>query len=112
VFVKLEGTGADGLIPMRALGGEFFHYERDSQSLIGADSRRVIGLGARVTVKLAEAVPVTGGLLLELLTLDGEDAPRGTPRRSGKPMKRRLGAAKAGDKGRTKRGAHKVSRNH
>jgi ribonuclease R len=112
VFVKLEGTGADGLIPMRALGGEFFHYERDSQSLIGADSGRVIGLGARVTVKLAEAVPVTGGLLLELLTLDGEDAPRGTPRRSGKPMKRRLGAAKAGDKGRTKRGAHKVSRNH
>ena len=26
VFVKLEGTGADGLVPMRALGGEFFHY--------------------------------------------------------------------------------------
>ncbi len=109
VFVKLDDTGADGLIPMRALGAEFFHYDRDSQTLMGADTGRIIGLGARVTVKLAEATPVTGGLLMELLTLDGADTPRGNSRRPGKPMKRRLGAAKAS--ARTKRGAHKVSRN-
>lgn len=110
VFVKLDDTGADGLILMRALGSEFFHHDRDSQTLIGADTGRVIGLGARVTVKLTEAVPVTGGLLLELLTLDGETAPRGAQRRPGKPVRRRVGAAKASDRNGPKRGSQKISR--
>ena len=98
VFVKLEGSGADGLVPMRALGGEFFHYDRESQSLLGADTGRVIGLGQRVTVKLAEAAPVTGGIILELLTLDGEEMPRGSSRGRGKPVKRLQGASKHKDK--------------
>ena len=98
VFVKLEGSGADGLVPMRALGGEFFHYDRESQSLLGADTGRVIGLGQRVTVKLAEAAPVTGGIILELLTLEGEEMPRGSSRGRGKPVKRRQGASKHKDK--------------
>ena len=98
VFVKLEGSGADGLVPMRALGGEFFHYDRESQSLLGADTGRVIGLGQRVTVKLAEAAPVTGGIILELLTLEGEEMPRGSSRGRGKPVKRHQGASKHKDK--------------
>jgi ribonuclease R len=98
VFVKLEGSGADGLVPMRALGGEFFHYDRESQSLLGADTGRVIGLGQRVTVKLAEATPITGGIILELLTLEGEEMPRGSSRGRGKPVKRRQGASKHKDK--------------
>ena len=98
VFAKLEGSGADGLVPMRALGGEFFHYDRESQSLLGADTGRVIGLGQRVTVKLAEAAPITGGIILELLTLEGEEMPRGSSRGRGKPVKRRQGASKHKDK--------------
>jgi ribonuclease R len=83
VFIKLDESGADGLVPMRGLGNEYFHYDRDSQSLMGADSGRVITVGLRARVKLAEAVPVTGGLLLELLELDGEEV---TPGRStGRP---------------------------
>ncbi|MFN7052092.1 MAG: hypothetical protein ACK4NH_08265, partial [Gemmobacter sp.] len=34
-----------------------------------------IGLGARVTVRLAEAVPVTGGLTLQLLEIEGGALP-------------------------------------
>ena len=98
VFVKLEGTGADGLVPMRALGGEFFHYERETQSLLGAESGRVVTLGQRATVKLSEATPITGGILLELLTLEGEEMSRGTQRGRGRPIKRRQGAARAKDK--------------
>jgi ribonuclease R len=66
-FVKLDETGADGLLPMRALGHEYFHYDADSQTLMGADTGLVIAIGDKVEVRLAEAVPVTGGLTLELV---------------------------------------------
>ncbi|MEY4870822.1 MAG: ribonuclease, partial [Pseudomonadota bacterium] len=85
LFVKLDDTGADGLVPIRAIGHEFFHYDRDSQTLTGADTGIRLGIGQRVTVRLAEATPLTGGLMLELLTLDGAEIPTGRsgPRRGG-----------------------------
>ena len=74
-FVKLDETGADGLLPMRALGQEYFHHDADSQTLMGAETGLTIGIGDRVTVKLAEAVPVTGGLVLELIEIEGRQSP-------------------------------------
>ncbi|SFJ08702.1 ribonuclease R [Jannaschia pohangensis] len=93
VFVKLDETGADGLIPVRSLGAEYFRFDRDDQVLTGTDSGMVIGLGQRVTVRLAEAIPVTGGLVLELLSLEGEPMrPRGRPKsgKRGGPPKRKF----------------------
>ena len=72
-FVKLDETGADGLIPIRALGREYFHFDGDAQTLEGSDTGLIIGLGQRVVVRLAEAVPVTGGLILELLEIEGSE---------------------------------------
>jgi ribonuclease R len=83
-FVKLDETGADGLIPIRALGREYFHFDRDAHTLEGSDTGLVIGLGQRVVVRLAEAVPVTGGLMLELLELDGAAI-----KQSSRPMRRK-----------------------
>ncbi len=71
VFVRLDETGADGLIPVRALGREYFNYDEDSQTLRGSETGLVLGIGQKVVVRLAEAVPVTGGLILELLSADG-----------------------------------------
>ena len=88
-FVKLDETGADGLIPIRSLGREFFHFDADEQTLMGSDTGLRIGLGQRVTVRLAEAVPVTGGLMLELLSIDGAKMPRGGSRRPGKGPRRK-----------------------
>jgi ribonuclease R len=76
LFVKLDETGADGLIPIRDVGREFFHYDDQTQTLMGADTGLTLGIGQRVTVRLAEAIPVTGGLVLELLSLDGAALPR------------------------------------
>ena len=53
LFVKLDETGADGLVPIRSVGREFFHYDQNSQTLMGADTGLTIGLGQRVTVRLA-----------------------------------------------------------
>ena len=99
-FVKLDETGADGLIPVRSIGREFFHYDRDNQSLMGADSGLEIRVGQRVTVRLAEAIPMTGGLMLELLELDGKGLPPGARAGAkGGPRGRKAAAAKARDRG-------------
>jgi ribonuclease R len=96
-FVKLDETGADGLLPMRSIGHEYFHYDAESQTLMGADSGLVIGIGDRVKVRLDEAVPVTGGLTLELLELEDRAMPRRPSRaRKGAPPRRK--EARAGKK--------------
>jgi ribonuclease R len=95
VFVKLDETGADGMVPIRNLGAEYFHYDPDNQTLVGSNTGVTLGLGVRVTVKLAEALPTTGGLIVDLLTIDGKTMPSGDrshPR--GRPVRRKAGSAK------------------
>jgi ribonuclease R len=109
LFVKLDDTGADGLIPVSSLGREYFHHDADSQTLRGEETGLVLGLGQRVTVRLVEAAPITGGLILELLSVEGEKhrAPtrrhggHGTPKR--KIGRARIARAKAARKERRKR---------
>ena len=94
VFVKLDESGADGLIPIRTLGAEFFHFDAASQTLMGSETGTMIGIGQRAVVKLAEAVPTTGGIVLELVELEDKRFTRATGR-AGKPVRRRAGAEKA-----------------
>ncbi|TMM52535.1 ribonuclease R [Sulfitobacter sabulilitoris] len=88
-FVKLDETGADGLIPMRSLGREYFHFDREAGTLMGSDTGLTIGIGQRVTVRLAEAAPVTGGIALELLSVEGDKIPQGRQSPAGRSPKRR-----------------------
>ena len=90
-FVKLDETGADGLIPVRSLGREFFHFDRDEGTLMGSDTGLTLAIGQRVTVRLTEAAPITGGLELELLSINDEALPRGPQRPGrGKAPRRKL----------------------
>ncbi|MEM8627397.1 MAG: RNB domain-containing ribonuclease, partial [Pseudomonadota bacterium] len=100
VFVKLDETGADGLVPMRNVGSEYFHHDAEAQTLMGADTGIEISLGQTVLVKLSEAVPVTGGLMLDLLELEGKDLPqgRGGNARRGSPQRRKVKAKRKADK--------------
>ena len=68
LFVKLDETGADGFIPARTLGTEYFRYHEDRHALIGDHTGETHRLGDRVTVRLVEAAPVAGALRFELLT--------------------------------------------
>ncbi len=88
IFVRLDDTGADGLIPVSRLGQEYFTYNEDSRTLTGEYSGKVLRAGLRAKVKLAEADPLTGGLLFELLEVDGKPLP------GSKKGKRNQGAAK------------------
>tara|TARA_R110000868_G_scaffold26347_8_gene101591 strand:- start:3907 stop:6171 length:2265 start_codon:yes stop_codon:yes gene_type:complete len=83
-FVKLSDTGADGLVPISRLGGERFIHDERAHALIGEQTGGRFRLGMVVRVRIEEATPITGGLLLELLT-EAEPGPR--PKRgSGRPM--------------------------
>ncbi len=94
VFVKLDETGADGLIPMRSIGSEYFHFDAEAGTLMGADTGVTLRLGQRVTVRLAEAAPVTGGIALELLSLDGQSLPQGRTSPAGRSPRRKTVKAK------------------
>ncbi len=89
LFIKLDETGADGLVPVREIGREYFHFDADTQTLMGAETGTRYGLGQRVTVRLAEAAPITGGLILDLLNVEGKTVPIGPKGRSRRPSKGR-----------------------
>jgi ribonuclease R len=68
LFVRLAETGADGLVPVSSLGGEYFIHDDRSHSLVGDRTGSRWPLGMEVTVKLKEATPITGGLLFEMVS--------------------------------------------
>ena len=101
-FVKLDETGADGLVPISTLGSDYFRHDPERQTLTGDRTGRVIGLGQAVTVRLREAAPITGGLILEILSVEGAmlSAPRrGGGRKAGRERIRKAKAARARRRG-------------
>ena len=70
LFVRLKETGADGLVPIRTIGAEFFRHDERRHALVGERSGTAYALGDTVTVRLREAAPLTGGLRFELVADD------------------------------------------
>ena len=68
LFVKLDETGADGLVPVSSLGGEFFIHDERTHALVGERTGARWPLGMPVEIKLVEATPVTGGLIFGMLS--------------------------------------------
>ena len=52
LFVMLDETCAEGLVPIRALGNEWFAYDDVRLTLTGEESGEVWGLGRRVAVEV------------------------------------------------------------
>ena len=97
LFVRLDETGADGLVPISQLGNEYFTHDDRAHALVGERSGQRFTLGRTVEVKLQEATPVTGGLVFEMLS-----APE--PRDPNAPAPR-LGIRGRGGDGPPKRGS-------
>ena len=130
LFVELDETGADGLIPARLIGDEYFHFDEKGRAFSGRSA--TYRLGDPITVELVEAAPVAGALRFRLLhapheaartrhkpkgqrKIDGEaerspgheksgheKSERGKPGHQ-KPGYRKLASRKSGRKGRKKR---------
>ena len=89
LFVKLDDTGADGFIPARTIGSDYFRYHEDRHALIGDHSGETYRLGDRVSARLVEAAPVAGALRFELLSEGRQSAVR--TRRSARSIDSRRG---------------------
>jgi len=97
LFVKLSDTGADGLIPIRTLGTEYFNYDETRHALVGSRSGAMHRLGDVVDVRLVEAAPVAGALRFELLS-EGQVIPRGRRRETARNISKTQAKASQGDK--------------
>ena len=80
LFVRLRETGADGFIPARTIGNEYFRHDEAGHAMVGSRSGETYRLGDRVTVKLVEAAPVAGALRFELLSEGRPGKPGHRPR--------------------------------
>jgi ribonuclease R len=106
VFVTLPESGASGFLSMASLPDDFWMVDEATQSLIGKRTRKTFQLAQPLEVRLAEARPVTGGLLFSLPGL-GQSAPggqRGAPARgkSGRDEPGKAGPRGRGAKGKSK----------
>ena len=92
LFVRLKESGAEGLLPARSLGLEYFRHDEKAQAMVGERTGTRFGLGDAIKVKLMEAAPITGGLRFELAdggppsrrrrrqTTPGQDPPNAKPK--------------------------------
>ncbi|WP_417781868.1 ribonuclease R [Terasakiella pusilla] len=82
LFITLDETGADGLIPIRSLPGDFYDHDEDLHLLRGKRTGLVFRLGERVEAKLIEADVITGGMVFNLV-LKPEDVAKAAKSGSG-----------------------------
>ncbi|HEY1720897.1 MAG TPA: ribonuclease R [Magnetospirillaceae bacterium] len=102
LFITLDETGADGLLPVSALPEDFYFHDEQRQTLTGRRSGQVYKLGDGVTVRLAEANTLTGSLSFQI----GDGGPM-PPRRGsfkpGSPRPKRGGPPPGVSRSKTKR---------
>jgi ribonuclease R len=92
LFVRLNETGADGIVPMRALSDDHYHHDDKRHALVGRHNGGLYRLGQSVSVRLEEATPLTGGLRFDVLTppeYAKKTETKRTPRGKSKLPKRR-----------------------
>jgi ribonuclease R len=110
LFVRLDDTGADGFVPMRSLGSDYFIFDEARRAVIGRSTGEMHRLGDGVEVKLVEAAPLAGALRFELLSSGRilprservKEAPRGRRKADNKGKKER-GEARPSKRGRGRR---------
>lgn len=76
LFVTLDESGADALIPMSSLPDDFYIHNEAEHCLIGRRWGRTYRLGEPVAARLSECDPITGGMIMELV--EGEEQDAGT----------------------------------
>jgi ribonuclease R len=65
-FATVGDLGGDGLVLAKDLGREYFRYDEGAKQLVGDETGETYRIGQRLTLRLAEANPVSGSLRFEL----------------------------------------------
>ncbi len=80
IFVALPDSGASGLLPLSALPDDFWQHDEAAQTLTGRHTRQVFRLAQPIEVRLAEASPLTGGLVFQFVPDSADASGRGAAR--------------------------------
>lgn len=106
MFITLDESGADGILPMRNLPRDYYVYSEERHTLTGKDSGRVYRMADPVIVRLLEADPQRGSTVFEMV--EG-----GTEEDSRRPRTRNDRSARRdhNDRRDEKRGKRKPDRN-
>ncbi len=76
VFVRLAQNGAEGIVPIRSLPGDFYVHDEQHHALVGRRSGRVFRLCAPVRVLVLKADRLTGSASFEIVNAErGADIP-------------------------------------
>ena len=75
VFVNLDETGADGIMPMRALPPDYYNLDERAHRLVGQRHGLSLRVGDKVTVKLTETNEIAGSIVFEFAGKEGSSAP-------------------------------------
>lgn len=80
LFIRLNGSMAEGLVPIAQLGGDYFDFDPARQQLAGRRSGKTYTLGDAVDVRIRDADPLTGSSLFELVETAGTEDKRKRPK--------------------------------
>ena len=67
LFITLEATGADGLVPIQSLPNDYYEHDSVLHTLIGRNTGFKYFLGQKLEVLLIETVPITGCMIFNIL---------------------------------------------
>ncbi len=81
LFITLDEIGADGLVPVRSLPSDYYHFDERRHVLTGSRNGKVYTLGQAVEVRLREVDALTGSLSFELMETGSSRPPRGSFKR-------------------------------
>ncbi len=104
LFVKLDHTGADGLIPIRTLPQDYYEHDERLHALVGRRTGTTFRLGDAVQIKLVEADALTASTLFALHEV-GKDASSGAVDTNPRPRQNAR-------HGRDATGSHKTIKKH
>lgn len=113
-FAELRDNGAQGLVPARDIGGDYWIFDKERQRLVGRSTGEEFVLGQRIRVALLEADTLTGSIRFGLVGREvrggGRPPHKGRKPYTGKPNATRKGGGKPKGKGKHPRGGKKGRR--
>jgi ribonuclease R len=106
LFIMLDETGADGLVPMSYLPRDYYIHDEKRHALIGKETGRTFRLMDPVIVRLVEADSLRGSTVFEMVAggSEGASAPRGRGSRRQKGERRKDGGRDKNRKREDRRG--------
>jgi len=78
LFITMQESGADGLVPIRTLGDDFYIHDEHTHTLRGREQGHTYRLGDNVEVLITEADPITGSTVFQMMS----GGSKGKPTRS------------------------------